>query len=55
MSVVSVYGTCGLLAVDIIPETYNQERFASFFKHFVLPKLNPYPGPNSIVIIDSVF
>jgi hypothetical protein len=53
MSVVGAYGTRGLLAVDVIPETYNQARFESFFKHFVLPELNPYPGPNSIVVIDN--
>ena len=45
--------TRGLLTVDIIPETYNQERFESFFKHFVLPELNPYPRPNSIVVLDN--
>lgn len=53
MSVVGAYSLNGLLTFDIIPNTYNQERFEDFFRYSVLPSSTPYPGPRSIVILDN--
>ena len=42
-----------LFAHHSIEETYNQERFENWFVRTLLPHTNPYPGSNSVIIIDN--
>ena len=42
----------GILYVDIIEGSYNMESFAIFIEG-LLDQMNPFPQPNSIIIMDN--
>ena len=43
----------GFLAWDFTEGTFNRERFHSVMIEKILPHLNPWPLPNSLVILDN--
>jgi hypothetical protein len=53
MSVVGAYTSAGLLAMDMIPNTYTRQEFEQWFDLVLVPLLRPYPQANSIVVVDS--
>ena len=42
----------GILCLDIIEGSFNAVRFAQFIDG-LLCVMNPYPGPNSVIIMDN--
>lgn len=42
----------GILCVDIIEGSYNKLLFAKFIDG-LLDRMNPFPGPNSVIIMDN--
>lgn len=42
----------GILAVDIIEGSFTTTKFARFIDG-LLDQMNPYPGPNSVIIMDN--
>ncbi|KZP05777.1 hypothetical protein FIBSPDRAFT_765399 [Athelia psychrophila] len=42
----------GILAVDIIEGSFTTIKFARFVNG-LLDQMNPYPGPNSVIIMDN--
>ncbi|KAG0139487.1 hypothetical protein CROQUDRAFT_14194, partial [Cronartium quercuum f. sp. fusiforme G11] len=42
-----------VIALDVLEGSVNQKRFTSFLKHMVLPCMNVYPAPNSILVLDN--
>ncbi|KDQ54004.1 hypothetical protein JAAARDRAFT_104822, partial [Jaapia argillacea MUCL 33604] len=47
-SVLPALSIDGIVALDIFEGSVNKDRFISF-----APKLTPYPGPQSIVVLDN--
>ncbi|KJA12884.1 hypothetical protein HYPSUDRAFT_152196, partial [Hypholoma sublateritium FD-334 SS-4] len=43
----------GIIAFDIFEGSVNKERFIQFINEQVATRLNPYPGPWSVVILDN--
>jgi transposase len=43
----------GYIAVDMFQGSYNGDRFKSFVSCHVLPKMNPWPLPRSVIIVDN--
>lgn len=42
-----------LLGLSILEGPVNRRRFESFLKYKVLPRMNRYPGPNSVLVLDN--
>jgi len=42
----------GILCLDIIEGSFNAARFAQFIDG-LLCVMNPYPGPNSVIVMDN--
>lgn len=42
----------GILCLDIIEGSFNTSRFAQFIDG-LLYVMNPYPGPNSVIVMDN--
>jgi len=43
----------GILAIDVIEGGYTKELFLRFLREKLLPQMNQYPGPNSVLVLDS--
>ncbi|KDQ61872.1 hypothetical protein JAAARDRAFT_86434, partial [Jaapia argillacea MUCL 33604] len=43
----------GIIALDIFEGSVTKDRFISFVKEQLAPKLTPYPGPRSVVVLDN--
>ncbi|KIK76653.1 hypothetical protein PAXRUDRAFT_103740, partial [Paxillus rubicundulus Ve08.2h10] len=43
----------GIIALDIFEGSVNKERFLTFVHQQLAPKLTPYPGPRSVVVLDN--
>lgn len=43
----------GVLATSIMEDTVKGKHFKHFLKHRLLPRMNPYPGINSILVMDN--
>jgi transposase len=43
----------GYIAYNIYHGGYNSERFNHFIRTKLLPRMNPYPGPRSVLILDN--
>ncbi|EIW58335.1 uncharacterized protein TRAVEDRAFT_124639, partial [Trametes versicolor FP-101664 SS1] len=43
----------GIIALDIFEGSVNKERFIAFVHGELAPKLTPYPGPRSVVVMDN--
>ncbi|GET01620.1 hypothetical protein GLOIN_2v1434041 [Rhizophagus clarus] len=44
----------GFVAVDIFEGSCDKKKFVKFVLDKVVPIMNPYPGDNSIIVIDNV-
>lgn len=42
----------GILAVDIIEGSFTSKKFARFIDG-LLDQMNPFPGPNSVIVMDN--
>ncbi|KAJ7040478.1 hypothetical protein C8F04DRAFT_948362, partial [Mycena alexandri] len=42
----------GIIAVDIVEGSFNTRRFARFISG-LLDQMNPFPGPNSVTVMDN--
>ncbi|GBE82415.1 hypothetical protein SCP_0407990 [Sparassis crispa] len=52
-SVLSALSIDGIIALDIFEGSVNKERFIKFVEEELAPKLTPYPGPRSVVVMDN--
>ncbi|KAI9059853.1 hypothetical protein FKP32DRAFT_1578970 [Trametes sanguinea] len=52
-SVLPALSVDGIIALDIFEGSVNKERFISFVQNDLAPKLTPYPGPRSVVVMDN--
>jgi hypothetical protein len=53
VSVLAAFGSTGFLGWSLTDETFTRARFHQAFKETILPKLNPWPLPHSIVVMDN--
>ena len=51
-SILPVLSLDGILAVDIVEGSFMSKKFARFING-LLDQINPFPGPNSIIIMDN--
>jgi len=52
-SILPILTMDGIITHDIIPGSVTSERFVQFLRELVLPLTNPYPGPQSVLILDN--
>jgi len=52
-SILPLYTVDGFIAWDLIQGSYNGEKFNEFVKNWVIPHTTPFPGPNSVLIMDN--
>ncbi|KAJ3712069.1 hypothetical protein C8R42DRAFT_548668, partial [Lentinula raphanica] len=52
-SLVAAMSVDGYEAVQVIPGSLNAQAFVSFICDDVLPKMNPFPLNNSVLILDN--
>ena len=52
-SILAALSVDGFLGYAAIVGTYTRDVFHQAFLHAILPHLNPYPAPNSIVVLDN--
>ncbi|TFK78702.1 hypothetical protein K466DRAFT_506868, partial [Polyporus arcularius HHB13444] len=52
-SVLPALSVDGMIALDIFEGSVNKDRFLQFLNEELAPKLNPYPGPRSVVVMDN--
>ncbi|KAF6752744.1 hypothetical protein DFP72DRAFT_1069926 [Ephemerocybe angulata] len=45
--------TEGMIALNIFEGSVTKERFFQFIDEQIAPQLTPYPGPQSVVILDN--
>ncbi|KAA1115325.1 hypothetical protein PGT21_050168 [Puccinia graminis f. sp. tritici] len=43
----------GIVALTVTEENVKGTNFAHFLKYCLLPRMNPYPGPKSILVLDN--
>ena len=43
----------GIITHDIIPGSVTSEQFVQFLRELVIPLTNPYPSPQSILVLDN--
>jgi len=43
----------GYIACQVYSGAVNADTFNAFVEHELLPLCNPYPGPNSIIVMDN--
>ncbi|TFK79998.1 hypothetical protein K466DRAFT_450136, partial [Polyporus arcularius HHB13444] len=43
----------GIIALDLFEGSVTKNRFISFVRDQLAPKLTPYPGPRSVVVMDN--
>jgi hypothetical protein len=43
----------GYIVCNVYEGAVNQDVFAEFIEHDLLPLCNPYPGPRSVIILDN--
>ena len=52
-SVLALYGISGFISFDWKKGSYKAHDFMMAVEDMVIPHLNPYPGPNSILVLDN--
>ncbi|KIY60534.1 hypothetical protein CYLTODRAFT_318759, partial [Cylindrobasidium torrendii FP15055 ss-10] len=52
-SLIAALSTEGYLAAKVVPGSFNTQLFFSFIVDDVLPHMNPYPNPKSVLIMDN--
>jgi hypothetical protein len=43
----------GYIVCNVYEGAVNQDVFAEFIEHDLLPLCNPYPGPRSVIVLDN--
>ncbi|KAF5366057.1 hypothetical protein D9758_006607 [Tetrapyrgos nigripes] len=43
----------GIIASQVIEGSYTHDEFLQFLEEDLLPEMNPYPGPRSVVMMDN--
>ncbi|POV98069.1 hypothetical protein PSHT_14235 [Puccinia striiformis] len=44
---------CGLITLNVDEDNVNAVKFEQFLKWKLLPRMNPYPGVNSVLVMDN--
>ncbi|KAF7372044.1 Tc1-mariner class transposase [Mycena venus] len=52
-SILPVLTLDGIIAHDVIEGSVNTQRFIGFLEEHVIPLINPYPGPQSVLVLDN--
>ncbi|KIM64575.1 hypothetical protein SCLCIDRAFT_77355, partial [Scleroderma citrinum Foug A] len=52
-SIVPIITLDGIITYEIIEGPVNSEWFARFLREYVLPLTTPYPGPQSVLVLDN--
>jgi hypothetical protein len=52
-SILPAYTVHGYIAWDIVKGSFNSESFLEVVREKVLPEMNPFPGPRSVLIMDN--
>ncbi|KIK34419.1 hypothetical protein CY34DRAFT_39822, partial [Suillus luteus UH-Slu-Lm8-n1] len=52
-SVLPAFSCEGIIALDIFEGSVNKEWFMKFLNDDLAPKLSPYPGLRSVVVMDN--
>ncbi|THU80351.1 hypothetical protein K435DRAFT_580250, partial [Dendrothele bispora CBS 962.96] len=52
-SILSALTHDGIIALDIFEGSVTKEKFLYFLSEQLAPKLTPYPGPRSVVVMDN--
>ena len=52
-SILPILTIDGIVTHDIIPGSVTAERFLQFLQDLVIPLTNPYPGPQSVLILNN--
>ncbi|ODQ52480.1 hypothetical protein SAICODRAFT_42716, partial [Saitoella complicata NRRL Y-17804] len=52
-SVLPALTTEGLKVLRIFQESFNADRFVEFIEEDLLPIIGPFPGPNSVIVLDN--
>lgn len=53
LSILPALSLRGIIALDIFEGSVDRARFIDFLREQLVPILRPYPGPNSVVIMDN--
>ena len=53
ISVLALYGLTGFIDFDHIEGGYNAEDFMEAVEFMIIPHLQAFPGPNSVLILDN--
>lgn len=53
ISSVAAISSQGVLAYDFVTETMNGDRFLDFIRGKLIPCMQPFPAPNSILVMDN--
>lgn len=51
-SVLPALSLDGIIALDIVPGSYNAKRFKRFIQG-LLDQMNVFPGPRSVIVVDN--
>jgi len=52
-SILPMFTVDGYEAWEVIHGSFNMELFNSFIKNHVLPRMNAFPGPRSVLVMDN--
>lgn len=52
-SILPLLGIQGIITSKVIKDSFNAERFLQWLQDDALPLMNPYPLPNSVLIMDN--
>jgi hypothetical protein len=53
ISVLALYGIDGFLSIDCHEGGYNAEEFMAAVQGMIIPFLNPFPQPSSVLVLDN--
>lgn len=53
ISILALYSIKGFISFDYVEGGYSAEQFMQSVEFAIIPELNPYPGPNSILVLDN--
>ncbi|KIJ06256.1 hypothetical protein PAXINDRAFT_39592, partial [Paxillus involutus ATCC 200175] len=52
-TILPALSTDGIVALDIFEGSVMKDRFLTFVRTQLAPKLTPYPGPRSVLVLDN--
>ena len=53
ISVLPAISISGVIALALTDNTFNAKKWEDFLEWDLIPRMNPYPGPNSILVCDN--